>query len=914
MRKTPTAGLELPADLTERTSGFTGREWVFEKLDGWLSADGPRTFLLTGGPGTGKSAIAARLVQMSRTETSSEGYLRLGEGALTYAHFCRAREDLTLDPLRFLEALAGTLAGRHEPFRQVLTKDDHEQITVNVETITQEVRGGVMAGALVAGVVIRVGELAARVAFNRLIRRPLEALVESGFHEPIVVLVDALDEALTYSSEDTLVSLLGAITDRPTDLPEPISLVLTSRPDPRVLSSITEPTTLDLLSDAPTDIDEVRDYAYRRLSPLPEPERAEVARRVADAGSGNFLHARYVVDDLLRRPEQTRDLSTLVLPRGLEEHYREFLDRLARSRERWEERYRPLLGTLAVGRGDGLTAEQLAEITDLPRSRTDDALQACAQYLSGPEPEGPFRLYHQSFRDFLLENKQHRVYPEEANEAVARYFLDEYEDDWAKCGDRYALEHTPAHLLEPLKEAGGGKVRRSLVEMLTELLTDLGFLESKTATFGIDAVLSDLRTATRLSPASNDVLLPVLRTMTLEVNSLRPWEPDRFRAYFAQQIRNRAADLGIRSLMDTAQRRLDSLREPRFELLWLARRESSALERTLTGHAEWVGAVAITPDGRRAVSGYDDHTLKVWDLDTGEDLRTLAGHESTVLAVAITPDGRRAVSGSIDNTLKVWDLDPGEDLRTLAGHEAAVRAVAITPDGRRAVSGSDDSTQKVWDLDTGANLLTHEGRVGLAVAITPDGRRAVSGLIDNTLKVWELDSGEDLLTLAGHEDWVTAVAITPDGRLAVSGSDDSTLKGWDLGTGEDLGTLAGHEAAVEAVAITPDGRRAVSASLDTTLKVWDLDTGEDLRTLAGHEAAVEAVAITSDGRRAVSGSTDNTLRVWDLETAEPIAMASLPAEVASLALDESIVCVGDSAGGFHCFRFVEAAPPRARAG
>jgi WD40 repeat protein len=106
----------------------------------------------------------------------------------------------------------------------------------------------------------------------------------------------------------------------------------------------------------------------------------------------------------------------------------------------------------------------------------------------------------------------------------------------------------------------------------------------------------------------------------------------------------------------------------------------------------------------------------------------------------------------------------------------------------------------------------------------------------------------------------------------------------------------------------------VSASLDTTLKVWDLDTGEDLRTLAGHEAAVEAVAITSDGRRAVSGSTDNTLRVWDLETAEPIAMASLPAEVASLALDESIVCVGDSAGGFHCFRFVEAAPPRARAG
>ena len=77
--------------------------------------------------------------------------------------------------------------------------------------------------------------------------------------------------------------------------------------------------------------------------------------------------------------------------------------------------------------------------------------------------------------------------------------------------------------------------------------------------------------------------------------------------------------------------------------------------------------------------------------------------------MAVTPDGRRAVSGSADRTLKVWDLEQGALLATLEGHGAGVRAVAVTPDGRRAVSGSYDRTLKVWDLEQGALLATLEG-------------------------------------------------------------------------------------------------------------------------------------------------------------------------------------------------------------
>ena len=114
----------------------------------------------------------------------------------------------------------------------------------------------------------------------------------------------------------------------------------------------------------------------------------------------------------------------------------------------------------------------------------------------------------------------------------------------------------------------------------------------------------------------------------------------------------------------------------------------------------------MTPDSRRAISACTDKTLKIWDLDSGRELRTLTGHTGTVWAVAVTTDGRYAVSASADNTLKIWDLDSGRELRTLTGHSNRVNAVAIQPDGRRAVSASSDNTVKLWNLETGQVLAT----------------------------------------------------------------------------------------------------------------------------------------------------------------------------------------------------------------
>ena len=296
----------------------------------------------------------------------------------------------------------------------------------------------------------------------------------------------------------------------------------------------------------------------------------------------------------------------------------------------------------------------------------------------------------------------------------------------------------------------------------------------------------------------------------------------------------------------------------------------SMLSYTLSGHFKAILAVAITPDGQRAVSASSDNTLKVWDLSSGEEAHTLSGHSKAILAVAITSDGQQAISASSDNTLKVWDLSSDEEAHTLSGHSKAILAVAITPDGQQAVSASNDNTLKVWNLSSGeeAHTLSGHSKAILAVAITPDGQRAVSASSDNTLKVWNLSSGEEAHTLSGHSRVVNAVAITPDGQRAVSASSDNTLKVWDLSSGEEAHTLSGHSRVVNAVAITPDGQCAVSASSDNTLKVWDLSSGEEAHTLSGHSKAILAVAITPNGQRAVSASSDNTLKVWDLSSRE----------------------------------------------
>jgi WD40 repeat protein len=115
--------------------------------------------------------------------------------------------------------------------------------------------------------------------------------------------------------------------------------------------------------------------------------------------------------------------------------------------------------------------------------------------------------------------------------------------------------------------------------------------------------------------------------------------------------------------------------------------------------------VALTPDGKCAVSGAQDNTLCVWDLEGNQPTRVLEGHTNSVQAVALTPDGEVVVSASDDNTVRVWDLK-GNQLPRVLRHSSFVKSVALRADGKRAVSGSHDNRLRVLDLDDGRCVAT----------------------------------------------------------------------------------------------------------------------------------------------------------------------------------------------------------------
>ena len=341
----------------------------------------------------------------------------------------------------------------------------------------------------------------------------------------------------------------------------------------------------------------------------------------------------------------------------------------------------------------------------------------------------------------------------------------------------------------------------------------------------------------------------------------------------------------------------------------------------LQGHSGAVSGVAVTPDGKTAISSSVDNTLKVWNLESQGAFRDF--HWGAVCALAVAPRVSRAISASWDSTLKVWDAEAGTPVSMLVGHAGnMVFGASITSDGKLAVSGGWDTTVRLWDVAGGRAKLVITGKWGRvwAVAITPDGKRAVSGCEDGTVRVWDLASwrtrllGKPLRTLEGHSEGVTSVAITQNGKRAVSGSRDNTLKMWDLEGGYALLTLNGHTDNVLGVAVTPDGRLAVSASHDRTLKVWDLVTGRARFALEGHSDSVASVGVTPDGKRAVSASQDETLKVWDLDTG--VALVTFHCDAPACActfLNSACIIAGDRGGRVYFLEIEEELTSRRRA-
>ncbi len=283
-----------------------------------------------------------------------------------------------------------------------------------------------------------------------------------------------------------------------------------------------------------------------------------------------------------------------------------------------------------------------------------------------------------------------------------------------------------------------------------------------------------------------------------------------------------------------------------------------------------VYSVNFSPDGKTLVSGNDDGTIILWDVEERQEIRTIKAHSGTVYSVNFSPDGKTLVSGSDDKTIKLWNVEKPQEIHTLKEDNGPVYSVNFSPDGKTLVSGSGDKTIILWDVKTGKKLHTFEGHNGpvYSVNFSRNGKTLVSGSGDKTIKLWNVEERREIHTLKGHNSRVRSVNFSHDGKTLVSGSWDNTIKLWNVETGQEILTLKGHEGPVWSVNFSPDeGKTLVSGSDDGTIKLWNV---EIVQTLKGHDDLVNSVEFSRDGKTLVSGSDDGTIKLWDVKTGEEI--------------------------------------------
>ncbi len=126
--------------------------------------------------------------------------------------------------------------------------------------------------------------------------------------------------------------------------------------------------------------------------------------------------------------------------------------------------------------------------------------------------------------------------------------------------------------------------------------------------------------------------------------------------------------------------------------------------RILNGHNSTVYGLVSLP-GKRLASSAEDGKIRIWDLEKDTCVRELNDHTALTYALTITPDSRYLVSGSDDNTVRLWEIDNAFACRVLIGHKHYVNTFAFL-NNNTLISGSDDKTLKLWSLETGACVQT----------------------------------------------------------------------------------------------------------------------------------------------------------------------------------------------------------------